>query len=74
MAVNSVFIYYHCSNLRFCTCRCCKIDTSRKKEILNTVPSVVSVEFGEAIEPSSFTSLMVTDEQGNRVDLEKYLY
>lgn len=41
-----------------------------EKEILNTVPSVVSVEFGEVIEPSSFTSLMVTDELGNRVDLE----
>lgn len=44
--------------------------TPAEKEILNTVPAVVSVEFGEAIEPSSFTSLMITDEQGNRVDLE----
>lgn len=41
-----------------------------EKEVLNTVPSVVSVEFGEAIELSNFTSLIVTDEQGNRVDLE----
>lgn len=44
--------------------------TPAEKEVLNTVPSVVSVEFGEAIEPSNITSLIVTDEQGNRVDLE----
>ncbi|HDR6289200.1 TPA: copper resistance protein CopC [Bacillus cereus] len=44
--------------------------TPAEKEILNTAPSIVSVEFGEAIEPSNFTSLMVIDEKGNRVDLK----